>query len=86
MKLESALRESIAFVCDVPLERVTDEAVLEQLGLDSLAAAEVITNVEIRLGRDLPMDVLRRLNQVRTVGDVAAELRAAAGHEAVSGQ
>jgi hypothetical protein len=40
----------------------------------------VITDLEIRLDRELPVDALRRLVQVRTVGEVAQllekELRA----------
>jgi acyl carrier protein len=43
--------------------------------VDSLASAEIVTDLEIRLGRDLPVDVLRRLGSARTVGDVAAAMQ-----------
>ena len=46
---------------------------------DSLAAAEIITDVEIRAGIELPMSVLRGLSELRTVGEVAAHLEAGAG-------
>ena len=76
--LDEALRESILRVCGVPADQIRDSSTLDELGIDSLTVAELITDLEIRLGRDLPMDVLRRLNQVGTVGEVAAELRSAA--------
>jgi len=78
MDLDVALRESIARFCGVPVGQVGPASTLEELGVDSLTAAEVITDVEIRTGIELPMDVLRGLNQLRTVGEVAAHLQAGA--------
>lgn len=83
MDLDAALRESIVKICGVPADQVTSAAPLDELGIDSLAAAEIVTDMEIRTGIDLPMDVLRGLNQMRTVGEVAAHLRAGIGHPAV---
>jgi len=83
MNLAVALRESIVRVCGVPADQVTPASALEDLGIDSLAAAEIITDVEIRAGIELPMDVLRGLNQLRTVGEVAAHLEAGAGRPPV---
>jgi acyl carrier protein len=79
MNLDAALCESIARVCGVPADQVGPASTLEDLGIDSLAAAEIITDVEIRAGVELPMDVLRGLGQLRTVGEVAAHLAAGAG-------
>jgi acyl carrier protein len=78
MNLDVALRESIARVCGVPADQVSPASTLEDLGIDSLAAAEIITDVEIRAGIGLPMDVLRGLGQLQTVGEVAAHLEAGA--------
>ena len=83
MNLAVALRGSIVRVCGVPADQVTPASALEDLGIDSLAAAEIITDVEIRAGIELPMDVLRGLNQLRTVGEVAAHLEAGAGRPPV---
>ena len=83
MSLDVVLRESIVRVCGVPADQVTPASALEDLGIDSLAAAEIITDVEIRAGIELPMDVLRGLNQLRTVGEVAAHLEAGAGRPPV---
>jgi acyl carrier protein len=79
MNLDVSLCESIARICGVPADQVSPASTLEDLGIDSLAAAEIITDVEIRTGIELPMDVLRGLGQLRTVGEVAAHLQAGAG-------
>ena len=79
MNLAVALRESIVRVCGMPADQVTPASALEDLGIDSLAAAEIITDVEIRAGIELPMSVLRGLSELRTVGEVAAHLEAGAG-------
>ena len=79
MDLDRALRESIARICGVPADQVSPSSTLEDLGVDSLAAAEIITDVEIRTGIELPMDVLRGLGELRTVEEVAAHLEAGAG-------
>jgi len=75
MDLRASLRESIASICGVTEGEVVPTATLEELGVDSLAAAEIITDVEIRTGVELPMDVLRGLNGLRTVGEVADRLQ-----------
>jgi acyl carrier protein len=79
MNLDVALRDSIVRICGVPADQISPGSTLEDLGVDSLAAAEIITDVEIRTGIELPMDVLRGLTQMRTVGEVAAHLQAGAG-------
>jgi len=79
MNLDVALCESIVRVCGVPAGQVTSASTLEDLGIDSLTAAEIITDVEIRTGIELPMDVLRGLSQMRTVGEVAGHLQAGDG-------
>ena len=83
MNLDVALRESIVRICGVPADRVTPTATLEDLGIDSLAAAEIITDVEIRAGIELSMGVLRGLSDLRTVGEVAAHLEAGVGRPPV---
>jgi len=83
MDLDVALCESIVRVCGVPAGQVTSASTLEDLGIDSLTAAEIITDVEIRAGIELPMDVLRGLDQMRTVGEVAGHLQAGVGRPPV---
>ena len=83
MNLDMELRESIVRICGVPADQVTPASTLEDLGIDSLTAAEIITDVEIRAGIELPIDVLRGLNQMRTVGEVAGHLQAGVGRSPV---
>jgi len=78
MNLDVALRESIVRICGVSAEDITPASTLDDLGVDSLAAAEIITDVEIRTGIELPMDVLRGLSKMETVGEVAAHLQVGA--------
>ena len=75
MDVAAELRKSISRICDVPAEAITEGATLDDLGFDSLAAAEVLTDIEIRLGLELPVDGLRRLTEARTVGDVVTLLQ-----------
>jgi acyl carrier protein len=82
MDLDDALRTAIVRICGVPAGQISPAATLEELGIDSLAAAEIITDVEIRTGIELPMDVLRGLSQLRTVGQVLAHLEAGLGRPA----
>jgi acyl carrier protein len=74
MDLNRSLRESISRTCAVPIAGIQSDSVLAELGVDSLASAEILTELEIRSGRQLPVDALRRLNQARTVADIEAIL------------
>jgi acyl carrier protein len=76
MDVLAELRASISRTCEIPVDSVHAESDLEELGVDSLASAEIVTDLEIRLGRDHPVDVLRRLGSARTVGDVATAMQA----------
>ena len=76
MDVHALLADAIATVCDVPLEQVRPEATLDELGVDSLASAEIIFEIEMSLGRELPNHLLRQIDGVRTVGDVADRLGA----------
>lgn len=76
MDVHALLADAIATVCDLPLERVRPEATLDELGVDSLASAEIIFEIEMSLGRELPNHLLRQIDGVRTVGDVADRLEA----------
>ena len=74
MDLSIVLRDAIAKICDVAPERVTSDTELEDLGIDSLAVAEIIVELEAALDRELPIHLFRELDGVRTVGDVSREL------------
>ena len=73
-EIEDLLKESIAEVCGLDVSALSSNSRLRDIGVDSLASAEVLVDLEIRLGRQLPVGTLRRLEQANTVGDVAALL------------
>jgi acyl carrier protein len=83
MDLDLVLRESIVRICGVTADQVSSTSTLEDLDIDSLAAAEIITDLEIRAEIELPMDFLRGLSQLRTVGEIATRLQAAVSQPAV---
>ena len=70
----AVLRDAVGAVCQIPRDQLLPETELTALGIDSLTVAEIFVEVEIRLGRELPIDVLRHFDHVKTVGDVAREL------------
>ena len=79
--LEDLVQRAISKICDVDIAQVRPDASLRDLGVDSLAAAEVLVEIEIALGRELPVDVLRQLDDVDTVRDIATALEASLGGE-----
>lgn len=74
MDFRAVLQDVIVTICELPPELVEPSSQLEDLGIDSLAVAEILVELEIRLECELPVHLLRRLDQVTTVGDVADEL------------
>jgi acyl carrier protein len=79
--LEDLVQRAISKVCDIDVAHVQPDASLSDLGVDSLAAAEVLVELEIALGHQLPVDVLRRLDHVDTVRGIATALEASFGSE-----
>lgn len=76
---ENIVRQSIAAVCGIDATQVGADSKLSDLGVDSLAAAEVLVDVEIRIGKELPISVLRQLDGADTVSLIAARLDALFG-------
>jgi acyl carrier protein len=76
-QLEDLLMRSIAEVCGVELAGLHPNTRLDDIGVDSLASAEVLVDLEIRLGRQLPAGTLRRLGEADTIAAVAALLDSA---------
>jgi acyl carrier protein len=75
--VENLLRESIAQVCGLDIAGLSSGSKLADIGVDSLASAEVLVDLEIRLGMQLPAGTLRRLEHANTIGDLAAMLEGA---------
>jgi acyl carrier protein len=79
--LLDALQRAIVKVCDLAPSAVSADTPLRDLGIDSLAVAEIIVELEIEFDRQFPVHLLRRLDAVATVADVANELEAALAEE-----
>jgi len=77
MDLNDSLQRAIAKVCDLRPQDVRPDTRLDELCVDSLAVAEIIVELEMELDRELPVHLLRELDRVETVGDVATEFAAA---------
>jgi acyl carrier protein len=73
-RIEDLLKESIAVVCGIDVAEVRLDARLSEIGVDSLASAEVLVDLEIRLDMRWPIGTLRGLENADTVGDVATLL------------
>jgi len=74
-ELTTALQRAISKVCGQPAAAITADTRLDDLGVDSLAVAEVIVELEMELDRELPVHLLRQLDRVQTVGDVHEALQ-----------
>jgi acyl carrier protein len=77
MDLAPMIKASIVEVCGIDAADLSDDARLDELGVDSLSVAEVIVDLEMKLDREFPLELLRRLDTVPTIRDVADELQAA---------
>lgn len=70
MALERIVIDAICKACNCPAAGLAGHTPLEVVGLDSLAMAAVISEVEAECGRQLSPDQLMTLLQVRTIGDI----------------
>ena len=71
VELLEILRRSIATTRNLPITDVRPESRLEDLGVDSLAITEIFVQVEIDLDREFPVHLLRRLERIDTVQELA---------------
>ena len=72
--IEDLLKESIVEVCGVDASKLESGSLLVDIGVDSLASAEVLVDLEIRLGKQFPVGTLRRLEHATTISDLAGLL------------
>ena len=70
--IRSLLIDAVAAATDCPAERIADDAPLTQLGLDSLAAADVLLTMERELGRALPDSLVQQDTTIASLTDVIA--------------
>ena len=71
------LRRSIATTRNLPITDVEPRSRLEDLGVDSLAITEIFVQVELELDREFPVHLLRQLERIDTVEELADGMSAA---------
>lgn len=71
------LRRAIATTRNLPITDVEPRSRLEDLGVDSLAITEIFVQVELELDREFPVHLLRQLERIDTVEELAAGMAAA---------
>lgn len=72
LRTQQHLREALSQVAGLPADTIPDDGHLEHdLGVDSLALAELVTNLEQRLSVTIPDEETGRL---RTLADLRALL------------
>ena len=57
---------------DVPLEIITPDSELEELGIDSFSSRVMLMNIESRMNVSLPVD---ESYEIKTVGDVITMIK-----------
>jgi acyl carrier protein len=75
--LEAIRERAIARVRDVPVTDVRPQSRLEDLGVDSLAITEIIVEVELELDREFPIHLLREMERLYTVEELATAMGSA---------
>ncbi|MGZ4649775.1 MAG: acyl carrier protein [Kineosporiaceae bacterium] len=76
LDLDATVRGAVTRLLDVPPERLTVQALLEDLGLDDETGLAVLIDVETALDVRFPDDFLDGL---RTYGDLTSAVRRAIG-------
>ena len=59
----------VADIADIPLEQITPDATLEELGVDSLNGLRIVAEMEKRFGINIPDDAI---GKIRSVPDIFA--------------
>jgi len=61
--------EMIADIADLPVDRVTEDATLESLDIDSLNGLRIVAEMEKRYGINIPEETI---GKIRAVPDILA--------------
>ncbi len=79
--LQAAKQEILDWVADaiqVPVEDVDISKPLPELGIDSLDAVHLIATIEATIQKELPEDVIQRVNSLNDIFEMMAERMEAA--------
>jgi acyl carrier protein len=68
------LQSAVVFVLEVDDRQVHPSSTLDELGVDSLTASQILIEIEIRLGREVPFELIETLDELSTLTDLAAAI------------
>ena len=68
-KVRKEVMEIVADIAELPIEEVTPDASLEDLGVDSLNGLRIVAEVEKRYGVNIPDDAI---GKIRTMPEIFA--------------
>ena len=68
-QIRDEVRQIVAEIAEVPVERVSEQATLESLGVDSLGGLKIVVEVEKRYGIEISES---EINKIRTMPDIFA--------------
>ena len=73
-KLENDLRDIIAEIVEIEPEKITPEAnFIEDLGMDSMMALEILASIEKRFKIQIPEDYLAKITNLKDTADLIKE-------------
>jgi acyl carrier protein len=68
------LCEAVAFVLEVEEADITADSTLSDLGIDSLTGSQLLIEIEIRLGREVPFEIIETMDELVTLADFGAAI------------
>lgn len=74
----SEILEWLAEAVQVPIEEIDLTKPLPDIGLDSLDAVHMVATIESIIGKELPEDVIQRVNCINDIFDMMRSKMAAA--------
>jgi acyl carrier protein len=66
-----ALREAVSFVMELARDDVTATSTLDDLGIDSLVASQILIEIEIRIGHEVPFEVIETIDEIANLAELA---------------
>lgn len=64
----------MAYVLEVPKDEISDASAMDEVGVDSLIASQLVVELEIRLDVEIDVAVFDQISPQSTVSEVAALL------------
>lgn len=76
-RVHDALRDAMMYVLEIPADEIDDGSTMDELGVDSLIASQLVIELEIRLEVEIDVAVFEEISPQSTVSEVAVLLAGA---------